>query len=187
VTSKPALTFRRYNGADSNGIRSVVEEVYRDSYSQEQQADPFSAADAWMSRFDVYAAIPGFDLIIAYTDDNEPVGQAWGWPLATDTDWWTGLVSEPEPGFTEEDGSRTFALSEIMVRQPWTGQGVAHALHDELLRNRGEKRGTLLVRPTNTFAYRAYTRWGWRQVAQLRPEWPNAPTFEVLIMPLQAR
>jgi GNAT superfamily N-acetyltransferase len=187
VTSKPPLTFRRYNGADTSGIRGTVEEIYRGSYSQEQQADSFSTADAWMGRFDVYAAIPGFDLVIAYTELDEPIGQTWGWPLAADTDWWTGLVSEPEPGFTNEDGSRTFALSEIMVQKPWTGQGVAHALHNELLRNRAEKRGTLLVRPANTFAYRAYTRWGWRQVAQLRPKWPDAPTFDVLITPLPAR
>jgi len=168
-------------------IRSSVEEIYRGSYSQEQQADAFSTADAWMGRFDVYAAILGFDLIIACTEDGTPIGQAWGWPLASRTDWWTGLVSKPEPGFTDEDGTRTFALSEIMVRQPWTGQGIAHALHDELLRERGEQRGTLLVRPANTFAYRAYTRWGWQQVARLRPEWPDAPMFDVLILPLPVR
>lgn len=186
MTGRPQLTFRRYSGADADAIRASVEEIYRGSYSQEQQSDPFSVADAWMGRFDVYAAIPGFDLVIAYTGD-EPTGQAWGWPLAAGTDWWTGLVSEPEQGFTQEDGTRTFALSEIMVRHAWTGQGIAHALHDELLRERDEKRGTLLVRPANTFAYRAYTRWGWRQVARLRPEWPDSPMFDVLILPLPAR
>ncbi|MGH3867064.1 MAG: hypothetical protein ACRDQ4_13165 [Pseudonocardiaceae bacterium] len=33
-----------------------------------------------------------------------------------------------ELGLTVEDGHRTFALSELMVRQPWTGQGIAHTL-----------------------------------------------------------
>lgn len=34
-----------------------------------------------------------------------------------DTAWWDGFTTEPEPEFTVEDGHRTFALSEIMVRQ----------------------------------------------------------------------
>jgi GNAT superfamily N-acetyltransferase len=187
MTSAPPLTFRRHGGADASAVRGTVEEIYRDSYSDKQQADPFSAADAWMRRFDVYAAISGFDLVIARTADGEAVGQAWGWPLAADSDWWTGLVSEPEPGFTVENGGRTFALSEIMVLRAHTGKGMAHALHDELLRGRDEQRATLLVRPANTFAYRAYTRWGWQQVAQLRPDWPDAPMFDVLILPLPVR
>jgi GNAT superfamily N-acetyltransferase len=187
MTSRPQLRFSRHSTADADTIRATVEAIYRDSYSEQQQADPFSAPDAWMRRFDVYAAISGFDLVIAYAADDQPVGQAWGWPLAAKTDWWTGLVSEPVPGFTVEDGRRTFALSEIMVREDHAGRGIAHALHDELLRGRSEERATLLVRPANTFAYRAYTRWGWQQVAALRPDWPDSPMFDVLILPLPAR
>ena len=140
-----------------------------------------------MSRFDAYTTAPGFELVIAYTDDGEAVGQAWGWPLGAESKWGAGLAAEPEPGFTREDGTRTFALSEIMVRRPCTSQGIAHALHDELLHGRSEQRAALLVRPANAFAYRAYTRWGWRPVAQLRPDWPNAPLFDVLILPLPIR
>ncbi|PZS37998.1 MAG: hypothetical protein DLM62_16175 [Pseudonocardiales bacterium] len=71
--------------------------------------------------------------------------------------------------------------------QCWTGQGVAHALHDELLKSRREARATLLVRPENTTAYRAYTRWGWRPVGHLRPAWPDAPLMDVLIISLPLR
>ena len=101
--------------------------------------------------------------------------------------WWDGLDAEPEPGFTAEDGQRTFALSEIMVRQELTGRGIARALHDQLLGGRHEKRATLLVEPENTVAYRAYQSWGWRKVARLRPGWPDAPLFDVLILPLPVR
>ncbi len=135
------------------------------------------------SRFDSYASIPGFDLVVAYSD-GEPAGQAWGWPLAHGNRWWEGLDHEPEPGFTVEDGSRTFALSEIMVVREQTGRGIAHRLHDELLHGRGEQRATLLAEPDNTSAYRAYLRWGWRAVAKLTPHWPDAPTFDVLMLPL---
>jgi hypothetical protein len=95
-----------------------------------------------------------------------------------------GLTAELEPGFTDEDGTRTFGLSEIVVRHAWTGRGIAHRLHDELLTGRYESRASLTVDPHNDVAYRAYLRWGWREVAKLRPGWPDAPLFDVLVLPL---
>lgn len=73
-----------------------------------------------------------------------------------------------------------------MVRASFTGRGIARALHDQLLRERSEARATLLVRPGNTTAYRAYLRWGWTKATELRPPWPDAPLFDVLILPLPA-
>lgn len=184
--SQPPLTFQRYGSAAARDVRAAVETIYRDSYTPEQQADPFNSPDTWMSRFDVYASGPGFDLVIAHAL-KEPAGQAFGWPLTAQTKWWDGLLAEPEPGFAVEDGTRTFALSEIMVRSRFTGRGVAHAVHDELLGSRQEKRATLLVEAENTVAYRAYTSWGWERVAQLRPGWPDAPLYDVLILALPVR
>jgi ribosomal protein S18 acetylase RimI-like enzyme len=71
-----------------------------------------------------------------------------------------------------------------MVRRAWTGQGIAHALHDELLAGRPEQQADLYVLPDNTNAYRAYLKWGWRKVAQTRPDLPGAPMFHVLVLPL---
>jgi hypothetical protein len=70
----------------------------------------------------------GFDIVIACLD-GEPAGQTWGWPLTEQkgANWWAGLSAEPEPGFTREDDHRTFALSEIMVREAYTGQGIARS------------------------------------------------------------
>jgi GNAT superfamily N-acetyltransferase len=181
----PPLEFRRYDGQGAGGVRATAELVYADAYAAAiASGDPFESLEASMKRFDAYTAIPSFDLVIVHLD-GEPVGQAWGWPLSARTKWWEGLAPEPEPGFTAEDGTRTFALSEIMVRQRWTGQGIAHALHDELLRGRTEQRATLLVDPVNDTAYRAYVKWGWRKVSQLRPGWPGAPLFDVLMLSLR--
>ena len=144
------LTFRRYNSEEARGARDIVEAVYRGAYWENiESGDPFSQPQAFMGRYDSYASNPLFDLVIAFEDDK-PVGQAWGWALSSNSRWWEALESEPEPGFTVEDGTRTFALSEIMVVRDWTGRGVAHALHDELLRGRQEQRATLLVRPADT-------------------------------------
>ncbi|MFF0490033.1 hypothetical protein ACFYTQ_13535 [Nocardia sp. NPDC004068] len=110
--------------------------------------------------------------------------QAWGWPLPADTRWWNGLHLETggDPiQFTTEDGTRTFAGSEIIVCATHTGQGIARAMHDDLSTTRPEKRATLLVDPTNSRAYDRYRRWGWHKVGWLRPNLPNAPRFDVLI------
>jgi GNAT superfamily N-acetyltransferase len=180
------LTFRPCNAEEARSARDVVEAVYKGAYWKNiESGDLFSQPQAFMARYDAYASNPLFDLVIAFEDDK-PVGQAWGWVLSSNSRWWEGLESEPEPGFTVEDGTRTFALSEIMVVRDWTGRGIAHVLHDELLHRRPEQRATLLVRPANTRAYSTYLRWGWRTVAKLRPPWPDAPTFDVLILPLGA-
>jgi GNAT superfamily N-acetyltransferase len=178
------LTFCRYGAGEAAGTRDVVQAVYQSAYWESiESGDPFSQPEAFMGRYDSYASNPLFDLVVAF-DGDVPVGQAWGWALGVSNRWWEALESEPEPGFTVEDGTRTFALSEIMVTRSHTGHGIARALHDELLRGRREQRATLLVRPANTRAYSAYVRWGWRAVARLRPHWPDAPTFDVLILPL---
>jgi ribosomal protein S18 acetylase RimI-like enzyme len=178
--------FQRYNADRASAIRDVVALIHRKAYAEQIAADdPFSSEEAFMRRFDAYTARPDFDMVVAYRG-GEPVGQAWGWPLNVHSGeaWWRGLVQEPEPGFTHEDGSRTFALSEIMVGRAWAGRGVGHALHDELLSARPETRAVLLVRPHNTTAYRAYTRWGWRKAGELRPNVPHAPVMDILILPL---
>jgi ribosomal protein S18 acetylase RimI-like enzyme len=178
------ITFCRYNAAEARRLRDTVEAVYARSYVEAiASGDPFDSIEAFMHRFDSYASQSSFDLVVAYRGD-EAIGQAWGWPLTERSRWWEGLLSEPEPGFTHEDGRRTFALSEIMVSQQSTGKGVAHTLHDRLLSVRPESRASLLVEPENTRAYRTYLHWGWRKVAQLRPGWDDAPTFDVLILTL---
>ncbi|MGH3897090.1 MAG: GNAT family N-acetyltransferase [Pseudonocardiaceae bacterium] len=188
--STSAVTFRRYDAVSARHIRAVVEAVYVGSYVDAiASGDPFDSVEAFMHRFDTYTSGSGFDLVVAYQGDDA-VGQTWGWPLnerATTTGWWAGLLDEPEPGFTREDGHRTFGLSEIMVLQDWAGKGIAHALHDQLLLGRAEQRATLLVEPDNIAARRAYLHWGWRKVAQLRPGWEHAPLFDVLILPLPLR
>jgi GNAT superfamily N-acetyltransferase len=183
----PDVTFRRHGSASARAIHETVALIHSDAYAARiKSGDPFSGEQAFMQRFDAYTSQGGFDLVVAYTGD-EPVGQAWGWPLAPDTRAWDGLLAPLACDFVAETGHRTFAISEIMVCAAWTGQGIAHALHDELLASRAEQRAMLLVRPGNTTAYRIYLRWGWQQAAQLRPSWPDAPIFDVLMLDLPIR
>jgi len=117
-----------------------------------------------------------------FYEDGKAVGQTWGWPLTPNRKWWSGLDADGLD--TAETGSRTFALSEIMVVRSHAGSGIAHALHDEILSGRGEQRATLLVEPENQRAYLAYQKWGWNKAGTLQPSWPSAPALDVLMRKL---
>jgi ribosomal protein S18 acetylase RimI-like enzyme len=177
--------FRRFDHLGAREIRDTVQDVYARAYAEAiASGDPFESLDAAISRFDAYTSRPGFDLLVLYSD-GEAIGQAWGWPLNENSSWWNGLrLDEEVQDFTTEDGSRTFALSEIMVVREHTGRGYARTLHDELLNGRRERRATLLVDPANEHAYARYRKWGWSRVGALRPGWEGSPTFDVLIRSL---
>lgn len=181
------LTFRRLDAAQARENRATVEDIFLRSYVEQiATEDRFHSAEEFMRRFDSYTSPrnTGFELVQAYVDDAA-IGQAWGWPLSKDSAWWGGLVLDDKDAdveaFTAEDGTRTFALSEIMVNSEFTGRGIARKLHNELLGGRSEQRATLLVSPANTRAYSTYLRWGWYKVGHLRPDWPDAPRFDVLL------
>ncbi|MEV5648721.1 GNAT family N-acetyltransferase [Nocardia sp. NPDC052254] len=183
------IYLRHYNADEAQALRAQVRLIFQGSYiPDDDPGDAFASTDAFMHRFDSYtdpSRPRGFELVVAWLRE-EPMGQAWGWPLGSDTHWWSGLQLDrgDVQKFVAEDGNRTFALSEIMVRNEFTGRGLAHTLHDELLSGRGESRATLLVRPANERAYGAYRRWGWSRAGTLRPAWPDAPHFDVLVRDL---
>ncbi|WP_330182238.1 GNAT family N-acetyltransferase [Nocardia sp. NBC_01503] len=181
------IRFERFDAATARDHRADVEEIFRRAYVEEiASGRAFASPEAFMTRFDAYVSpsrASGFEMVMALWDD-QLAGQAWGWPLGEGTAWWGGLELDADDNvseFTAEDGTRTFALSEIMVCHEFTGKGLARALHDALLQGRHERRATLLVRPGNTRAYQTYLRWGWERVGTLRPSWPDAPQFDVLI------
>ncbi|MGY1927868.1 GNAT family N-acetyltransferase [Nocardia gipuzkoensis] len=184
------IDFQHHTAAQARELRDEVERIFRDSYVDAiESGEEFESPEAFMHRFDAYtgpARASAFESVIARLD-GELCGQAWGWPLTAKTAWWDGLRLDEgdHTAFTAENGSRTFALSEIMVRKQFTGRGIARALHDELLAGRPEQRATLLVRPDNHRAYDNYRRWGWYRVGTLRPSWPEAPRFDVLMRGLE--
>jgi GNAT superfamily N-acetyltransferase len=163
--------------AELDSLVAVYLEVYPTN------GDGFHSESRYRRQITGHMTTPGWKLVTA-TLGGETAGYAYGFPLPASTRWWSGLLTSVPSGFADEDGHRTFAISEVLVRSLWRRQGIARALHDELLADRTEDRATLLVEPDNNPAQMAYARWGWQKVAQLRPSWENAPIFDVLVRPL---
>jgi ribosomal protein S18 acetylase RimI-like enzyme len=171
---------------DAAGARriatQVIVPVYEASHADELD-DPFHSTERFLERLVAYTQRDGFELVVAYAGGSVPIGLAFGYALPETTRWWRGLVTPVPDGFTDEDGRRTFAVNEIMVRPEWQRRGVARTMNSELLSGRPERRATLLANPDNAPAQAAYARWGWRKVARLRP-FPDAPVYDALIIAL---
>ena len=166
---------------------SVVVPLYVATH-RERLDDPFYSAGRFTERLAAYARREGFACVLAVDSSvgSFPVGQAFGFPLPAGSRWWEGLRTPVPEGFTHEDGRRTFAVNEIMVLPEYQRRGIAHRLHDELLRPRQEERATLLVRADNAAARRAYQRWGYGDVARVQP-FEDSPVYHGLVLDLQSR
>jgi ribosomal protein S18 acetylase RimI-like enzyme len=173
------LRLRHYSASEADESVDQLVDLYLAVYPG---GDEFHSEDRYRRQLSLHMQRAGWELVTA-TVSGELVGYIYGFALAAQTRWWEG-IQEPVPaGLTDEDGKRTFALSELLVRPAWRRRGIARALHDELIGSRTEERATLLARPGNAAAQAAYRSWGWRRITRLRPSWENAPTFDVLVRP----
>ncbi|WBC10058.1 GNAT family N-acetyltransferase [Micromonospora sp. WMMA1947] len=161
--------------AETEGLVEQLVDVYLDAHPDD---GPRYTAERCEQQRAAHMPRGSWGLVTAYVDD-ELVGYVYGFPLGSDTRWWDG-IHEPVPdGFMDEDGQRTYAVCELVVRRSWQRRGIARARHDRLLSTRREERATLLVRPDHTAAQQAYDSWGWRSAGWLQPTREGAPLFEV--------
>jgi GNAT superfamily N-acetyltransferase len=179
-----AVTITHHDGPATRTLAdTVVVPLYQVIYA-DMLATPFYSVARFTERLDGYTGAKGFALVLARDDETgQPIGQAFGYPLPHHSRWWHGLISDVPEGFTDEDGTRTFALNELMVHPDHRHHGIARALHDALLGSRPEQRATLLVRADNHAARAAYSRWGWQSAAQLQP-FPDSPVYDALVLDL---
>lgn len=91
-----------------------------------------------------------------------------------------GAATLADPTFTREDGHRTFALFEVIVKPEHQGQGIGRRIHDELLAKRSEQRVTIATHHCNTHARNTYTRWGYHHIGTRQPT-PPAPLLDVFL------
>lgn len=168
---------------DGDQAASRLDE-YRALYAEVYAEPPYEwgddHADLFVDRFQVQRRQPGFALVEA-RDGTVLVGLAFGVTLQPTTPWWNNLTTPLPTAVISERPGRTFALVELLVREPWRRQGIAQAMHDLLLKHRTEERATLTVLPAAAPAQAAYQKWGWHKVAQKRNPLPGAPLFDLML------
>ncbi|MFD5747872.1 GNAT family N-acetyltransferase [Streptomyces sp. NPDC127033] len=167
------IEVRHYGHGDLPDIRRVLLGIHAD-VPEYPPDDPFVRRFPWF--VDHWGARPGFTCVIGY-DGDEPAGFAYGAPLAEGREWWRGHRT-PDAG-----ASRTYAVSELMVRPPWRGTGVAGRLHGALLAERDEDLAVLLVDAAHAKVRARYESWGYERVGEDRP-FADSPVFAVMVKPL---
>ncbi|WP_371666420.1 N-acetyltransferase [Streptomyces sp. NBC_00289] len=145
---------------------------------------PFYQRERFNERLTAYSSRPGWEAVVGYQGE-EPVGYVFAVPLGEDTGWWSAEREPLAAKYVTEDGTRTLALNEILVRRQWRGakgKGAAHALHEELLSQRQEKRVTLLVNPALSEGRLkvVYESWGYKQIGTQQP-FDDSPVFATMM------
>lgn len=176
---QPALT--HHNQSDMPALKDELLSVYREVYN-DRLRESFFSEDRFWGRLEAYASRDGFSLIAARLSSGL-IGFTLGFTLPSGSRWWDGLRENVPPDQVAENGRRTFAVAELMVRTSYRRRGYARALSAALLDNRTEERSTLLVRPENTAARTAYLSWGWRIFGHIQP-FEDSPVYEVMLRDL---
>ncbi|MDI3422898.1 GNAT family N-acetyltransferase [Streptomyces luteolus] len=174
-----SLELRTHGPQDARELRTLLLDVHDGCYEGEE--DPFHARERFAWFVDHWSANPGFVCVIGY-DSGEPVGFAYGAPLAAGSPWWA-KVEGLDDDFRTETGKRTFAVSEVMVLPKWRGQSISHTLHEALLDGRPEQRSTLLVDRDHPKVQALYESWGYAKVGETQP-FNDAPVYAAMLRPL---
>ncbi|WP_455353430.1 N-acetyltransferase family protein [Streptomyces sp. SYSU K217416] len=164
------IELRHYRHEDLATIRQVLLDVHA-KIPEYSPADPFVQRFPWF--VDHWGRAPGFTCVVGY-DGSEPVGFAYGAPLAQGREWWRDHL-EPVP-----ERSQTYAVSEVMVRPQWRRTGTADRLHKALLEKRDEDLAVLLVDTTHANVQRVYESWGYKRVGERQP-FADSPVFAVML------
>lgn len=172
----------RYGQEEFPAIRPTLISLYSEVYA-DQLADPFFSVERFEQRLEGYASRPGWEAVVAY-DGGEAAGYAFASTLPEGSAWWAGMLEPLPEEQTAEDGRRTLALFELMVRRPWRGTGIARRVHEELLAGRPEERVTLLVESTHPKVRALYESWGYRNAGDQQP-FPDAPVYATMMRPLR--
>ncbi|MFI5987081.1 GNAT family N-acetyltransferase [Streptomyces sp. NPDC051555] len=182
----PGIDVRHYDHHQAAELRPLLLDVYAEVYAAEAKNDPFASVERFGAGLDGWSRREGWTCVVGY-DGDQAVGYAYGAPLPPKAPWWGGLLTAVPADVVEETGTRTYALSELMVRTPWRKTGTARQLHDALLAARTEERATLLVDQNHPKVWALYESWGWQTLGDLRPRIQDAPLFHAMLLELPGR
>ena len=154
-------------------------EIYSEVYGE----PPYSSGDLWsadafIARTGRQATRNGFTFVGARIG-SELVGFGFGLTFNEGT-WWSGDATKPPSEILE---AKKFAVIELVVRRPWRGQGIGHAVLNHLLADRIESYAILTAMP-NAPAREIYRHWGWIQTGTAHHA-PGSPILDALALPLK--
>jgi GNAT superfamily N-acetyltransferase len=183
VVSVPGITFRLLEGNDGATVADAELLALRAEVCGDDNGDGDgngAPAATTARQLRVRRRQPGF-VLAEGRHGGYLVAYASGLPLRPSTSWWKDLTTQLPDDVTAEYPGRTFALTELLVRQSWRRQGIGRALHDLILDGRAEERATLTVPPGAAAAQAAFRSWGWRRLARTRGQGQDAPVLDVLL------
>ncbi|WP_432011039.1 GNAT family N-acetyltransferase [Streptomyces cucumeris] len=184
MTPPGAITVERLDGRAAARAEGAIRLIYAEAFAESPYYETADDVDATFRRFPAQTRKDTFRATLARTEDGEPAGMAYGYPLGRNTRWWDQLTEPVPDDMRRETGNRTFGLMELAVRGPWRGRGIAHRLHQVLLDGIEPERVILNVHPDAQAASAAYRAWGYRKIGEARP-WRGADHHDVLLLDLR--
>lgn len=173
------MRLERRGAAGLDGVRPQLLDLYAEIYA-DRLAEGFHSVERFDERLGWNTEVPGFAVVVGYLD-GAAVGYAYGCTLQSGTRWWAGLRTPVPDGAVDEDGHRTFALSELMVVDEARGTGAAKAIHAHLLDGRPEPRATLLVERSHPKVRSLYETWGYEWFGEVLP-FADSPLYDALVL-----
>ncbi|MFE3886531.1 GNAT family N-acetyltransferase [Streptomyces lydicus] len=143
---------------------------------------PNYRTEVFAERLDRHGTEPGWQAVIAFTDDVA-VGYSYANTVTPDDRWWTRMTAPAPVVYTT---APAVAVKEIGVTAPWRGKGVARRIHDELLATRNEPYATLMVNPAagDGKVQRLYEGWGYTAIGNVQPS-PESPVLACMARPVR--
>ncbi|MFF8375373.1 GNAT family N-acetyltransferase [Streptomyces sp. NPDC015661] len=185
MTWQGTIAIERMDGSVTEQAVEAFRLIYAEAFAEPPYNETEDGVAAAFRRFPSQVAKPAFRAVLARTEDGEPVGMAYGHPLAPDTGWWDELAEPVAEDMRREDGHRTFGLMELAVRAAWRGHGVAARLHEALLDGIAAERVLLNVHPGGTAASAAYRAWGYRRIGETRPWGTGEDRYDAMLLDLR--
>jgi hypothetical protein len=179
----PDIDFRLLDGVQAASQASELLSVHAEVYAEPPYHWEHDRQDRFARRFAVLCRQPGFVLAEARHGEYL-VGLSFGLPLRPSTDWWRDLTTPLSAEVTTEYPGRSFALTELLIRAPWRRQRIGETLHDLIMADRSEDRGTAAVLVAAAPAQCACAKWGWRKIGRKQEPAAGSPVFDVFVRPI---
>jgi ribosomal protein S18 acetylase RimI-like enzyme len=166
--------FKRRSGPEIREILESLTTLYVEVHREARyKSDSMFSRTSFVSRIEVQATKPGFELVTAEIDD-QIVGFSFGYTISPGA-WWQDATRPPE----ELLEASKFAVIELEVQAEYRGHGLGKRLLRILLENRTESVATLAAMPSSP-AYAMYRRWGWTKVG----DFTDGPPMDTLALQL---